>query len=386
MYLFRVAKKVNKTNQQLKFLNRTNSGYLVDSDDDTYYDVSGGDNSRSRQQITIQNVGEAPRISSTLPGDFQIGDHVMVYDQLANTWLEGHVMNRMNDMYNVRVGLDSKIYLREELFNPSKMFAAGKKRAPNTNRVQGDTSLNDSSDVLDSIEMLMDGLKSVTNELVSAGKRLPGATRQGGGDGFPDIPYRRKRNPGYDSEDMSSLPDNSGVSFSQSNRERTERLFIEMSEMAAAIQETSGIIREKHASEDNPEIRDSPDLPESAAAMFNQAYNQAPMVSNSKRKYRNPDSEQSSPALTPESSISEDVSPPTFPGVYPMRTLAAIQAQDDVSDYTSTTTAAASGIPDTSTVIGHKASEDIELPRYDNGLNGGPLGRTIPVPGDKFWV
>merc|ERR1719427_2269781 len=48
----------------------------------------------------------------------------MVYDQLANTWLEGHVMNRMNDMYNVRVGLDSKIYLREELFNPSKMFSA----------------------------------------------------------------------------------------------------------------------------------------------------------------------------------------------------------------------------------------------------------------------
>merc|ERR1719285_529039 len=215
LYLFRVARKVNQTNQQLKFLNRTNSAYLVDSDDDTYYDVSGGDNSHSRRQlpgITVQgNVGDAPRISTTLPGDFQIGDHVMVYDQLANTWLEGHVMNRMNDMYNVRVGLDSKIYLREELFNPSKMFSANK-RPPNKNQLQGETTLNDSSDVLDSIEMLMDGLKSVTNELVIAGKRLPGATRQGGGDGFPDIPYRRKRSlRGCDSEDtMSSLPDNSG--------------------------------------------------------------------------------------------------------------------------------------------------------------------------------
>jgi len=161
-----------------------------------------------------------------------------------------------------------------------------------------------------------------------------------------------------------------------------------MSEMAAAIQDASDIIREKHVSEDNPEFGDDPDLPESATAMFNKAYNQAPMVSNAKaRKYQHANSETSSPALTPESSISDDVCPPTFPGVYPMRTIVGIQAQDDLSDYTWTTTnTAASGMPDTSTVIGHKAVGDIQPPRYDNGLNGGPLGRSIPVPGNKFWV
>jgi len=84
MYLFRVAKKVNKTNQQLKFLNRTNSGYLVDSDDDTYYDVSGGDNSRSRQQITIQNVGDAPRISSTLPSMLEQNFNLAALARIAN--------------------------------------------------------------------------------------------------------------------------------------------------------------------------------------------------------------------------------------------------------------------------------------------------------------
>jgi len=83
-----VARKVNQTNQQLKFLNRTNSAYLVDSDDDTYYDVSGGDNSHSRRQlpgITVQgNVGDAPRISTTLPSMLEQNFRLAALSRIAN--------------------------------------------------------------------------------------------------------------------------------------------------------------------------------------------------------------------------------------------------------------------------------------------------------------
>jgi len=83
-----MARKVNQTNQQLKFLNRTNSAYLVDSDDDTYYDVSGGDNSHSRRQlpgITVQgNVGEAPRISTTLPSMLEQNFRLAALTRIAN--------------------------------------------------------------------------------------------------------------------------------------------------------------------------------------------------------------------------------------------------------------------------------------------------------------
>jgi len=116
--------KLDNHDKQLYIINTSGTSDGVDHSEfsDYFADFSDKDVSIARKASKKRSPltgGAGPR--DVPDGHFAIGEQVMIYDNVSSTWLEGQVLNRMEDMYNVQIGAETKICMRQELMDRRKV-------------------------------------------------------------------------------------------------------------------------------------------------------------------------------------------------------------------------------------------------------------------------